>query len=82
MFLVDPHMLEHWILQDLLLKDIDGEYSIYTKMRGSKQGLNQPIFLNCDAILFEFFLWLIMNDDPTLRDLNLGDLMEFYGSEF
>ena len=41
---------------------------------------NEPIFLNCDAILFEFFIWLVENDDPSLRDLDLNDLMEFYGT--
>ncbi|MCO5576688.1 hypothetical protein L7F22_030503 [Adiantum nelumboides] len=82
-FLVDPHLLEHWLFQDLLQKD--HEEAMYEWMGAGKrrqdQGLPRPISLKCDSILFEFFLWLIENDDPSLRDLNLGDLMEFYGSE-
>eukprot|EP00250_Pteridium_aquilinum_P015972 c22867_g1_i1 orf=413-886(+) len=93
-FLVDPHILEHWLFQDLLRKggrdreecpewDRDGlllDWGSNGK-RKHEQGTPRPICLNCDAILFEFFLWLVENDDPSLRDLNLGDLMEFYGAE-
>lgn len=39
---------------------------------------NCPIFLDCDAILFEHILWLLNNDDPAIRQLNIEELMEFY----
>ncbi|XP_024374734.1 uncharacterized protein [Physcomitrium patens] len=37
-----------------------------------------PIRLDCDAILFEHILWLLNNDDPAIRQLNIDELMEFY----
>ncbi|KAH7443445.1 hypothetical protein KP509_02G035000 [Ceratopteris richardii] len=80
-FYVDPHVLKHWVLQDLLQKEMVDEDTLYGCKGDGKRRLSRPISLNCDAILFEFFLWLIENNDPSLRDLNLGDLMEFYSSE-
>ena len=38
----------------------------------------KPIRLDCDAILFEHILWLLNNDDPAIRQLNIEELMEFY----
>ncbi|XP_024531240.1 uncharacterized protein LOC112346447 [Selaginella moellendorffii] len=36
------------------------------------------IRVDCDAILFEHILWLLGRDDPSLRHLNVDELMEFY----
>lgn len=91
-FLVDPHILEHWLFQDLLQKtmkqwgemeeDWEGDVDdLFCGKRKGTWGGARPICLDCDAILFEFFVWLVENDDPSLRDLNLNDLMEFYGAE-
>ncbi|KAG0562004.1 hypothetical protein M758_9G124300 [Ceratodon purpureus] len=46
----------------------------------SKKGTaaERPIRLDCDAILFEHILWLLNNDDPAIRQLNIEELMEFY----
>lgn len=92
-FLVDPHILEHWLFQDLLHKRVEtdgnrewGRDQLYVecargKRRSAEQAQAHAICLDCDAVLFEFFLWLVENDDPSLHDLNLSDLMEFYGAE-
>lgn len=90
--MVDPHILEHWLFQDLLQKTMkqwgemeeDWEGDLDDLFCGKRKGPwsgARPICLDCDAILFEFFVWLVENDDPSLRDLNLNDLMEFYGAE-
>lgn len=46
----------------------------------SKKGYaaEKSIRLDCDAILFEHILWLLNNDDPAIRQLNIEELMEFY----
>lgn len=38
----------------------------------------RPVRLDCDVILFEHILWLLNNDDPAIRQLNIEELMEFY----
>ena len=43
------------------------------------QNQKKAIVLNCDAILFEFLIWLVENDDPSIRELDVNDLIEFYG---
>lgn len=90
-FFVQPHILNHWLFQDLLNKSrsqtqwavLDWEEVDSFAARSKKLGDSapQPVWLDCDAILFEFLLWLVQNDDPSLRDLNLNDLMEFYDAE-
>lgn len=87
-FFVEPYILDHWLFQDLLqksrvqtrwaLQDWDEVEGFCRGSRSKRADWDQPIWLDCDAILFEFFLWLVQNDDPSLRDLNLNDLMEFY----
>lgn len=39
---------------------------------------SKSLCVDCDAILFEHILWLLNNDDPSARHLNLDELMEFY----
>ena len=93
-FKVEPQMMEHRLLECLLERtrskaltspsldsptqalwaDKENE-PVHTN--NIKSG-NCPIFLDCDAILFEHILWLLNNDDPAIRQLNIEELMEFY----
>jgi hypothetical protein len=88
---VDPHVLEHPLFQDLLSKSTPlvprrNARKHCQELQGIRGGHglrdhleNAAIAVNCDAILFEFLIWLVENNDPSLRDLDLNDLMEFYG---
>ncbi|ERM94368.1 hypothetical protein AMTRI_Chr04g252510 [Amborella trichopoda] len=46
--------------------------------RERKYGENGKIFVDCDAILFEHFLWLLDNDCTALWKMNLEEIIEFY----
>lgn len=77
MFTVEPQILDSGFFQPLMEKATVGR--ITWKANGRKNpSWMDCIFLDCDAILFEHMLWLVNNDDPSLRYLNLDMLMEFY----
>jgi hypothetical protein len=91
-YLVHPSVLDHRIFRDLLhsCRNFRHLPPNHRKCRPRlprhgraphdlKLDQQQAIFLNCDAILFEFFVWLVENDDPSLPELDLEDLLEFYG---
>eukprot|EP01018_Ginkgo_biloba_P009229 Gb_28615 [translate_table: standard] len=69
-FRVEPQILDYGLFQSLLQRATierihwDGKENEY-------KPTPECIFLNCDAILFEHMLWLVNNDDPCLRYLNL-----------
>ncbi len=48
------------------------------RRRRSKQPSCRIICLDCDAILLEHILWLLNNDDPAVRQLNIDELLNFY----
>ncbi|KAJ7560904.1 hypothetical protein O6H91_03G005600 [Diphasiastrum complanatum] len=92
-FSVEPQILDHGVIQILVEKTgspvvEDSETSDYEnydygcgilKPRKSKASQTTAIIhLDCDAILFDHILWLLDNDDPSIRYLNMDELMEFY----
>ena len=93
-FKVEPQMLEHRLLECLLARTNSAEALLSSSSSSqdalweekenvvlhSKKGsaAERPIRLDCDAILFEHILWLLNNDDPAIRQLNIEELMEFY----
>ncbi|KAJ7563551.1 hypothetical protein O6H91_03G114900 [Diphasiastrum complanatum] len=87
-FKIDPHILDNTIIQYVLEKtrsisdeesDTDEFETAVTKGRRSGAARTASVIsLNCDAILFEHILWLLNNNDPSLHQLNLDELMEFY----
>jgi len=78
-FKVEPHILDCGFFRPLM--EQAGVGRITTKDECRKKSCGDFIFLDCDAILFDHVLWLLHNDDPCLRDLNLEILMEFYSQE-
>ncbi|KAJ7560903.1 hypothetical protein O6H91_03G005500 [Diphasiastrum complanatum] len=91
-FSVKPQILDHGVVQCLvektgsrLVEETDSDYENYDygcgilKFRKSKASqASAKIHLDCDAILFDHILWLLDNDDPSIRHLNMDELMEFY----
>ncbi|KAJ7534265.1 hypothetical protein O6H91_13G087200 [Diphasiastrum complanatum] len=90
-FKVPPHFLDHMLVQGLLEKslsqkeaenDIDEKENEHRALMCRKVSFPRDskgiIHFDCDAILFEHILWLLKKDDPSLRQLNLDELMEFY----
>ncbi|KAJ7543716.1 hypothetical protein O6H91_09G049800 [Diphasiastrum complanatum] len=90
-FAIEPQILDHGVVQCLVQKtrSAAGQESdaiIYKNydwgmLKTGRSGASRAtarIFLDCDAILFDHILWLLNNDDPSLRHLNLDELMEFY----
>ncbi|KAJ7531051.1 hypothetical protein O6H91_14G030700 [Diphasiastrum complanatum] len=91
-FQVEQQILDHGLVQCLLEKtrstsDEESDMDAYensfncTILKGRKSEASRTtarIYPNCDAILFDHILWLLYNDDPSIRYLNLDELMEFY----
>nr|ADE76965.1 unknown [Picea sitchensis] len=75
-FTVEPQILDSGLFQPLVEKATVGRIAWEANSR--KSPCVDCVFLDCDAILFEHMLWLVHNDDPSLRYLNLDMLMEFY----
>ncbi|KAL8119496.1 hypothetical protein AgCh_016859 [Apium graveolens] len=73
-FLVDPLVLEEnpfRVLIDLARKN-DKESAVDDK---------QVVFIDVDVILFEHMLWLMHNDYPSLFQLNLQQIIDFYAQD-
>lgn len=88
-FKVEPQMLEHRLLECLLARTKspassqdalweDKENVVAVRSRRGRAPESCPVRLDCDVILFEHILWLLNNDDPAIRQLNIEELMEFY----
>jgi len=93
-FKVEPQMLEHRLLECLLartksaLSSSSGSPSqdalweekenVIVRNRKGRAAAERSVRLDCDVILFEHILWLLNNDDPAIRQLNIEELMEFY----
>ncbi len=58
--------------------DENGRENRGGRRRRSKQPSCRIISLDCDAILLEHILWLLNNDDPAVRQLNIDELLNFY----
>ncbi|XP_048132101.1 auxin-responsive protein SAUR77-like [Rhodamnia argentea] len=50
-----------------------------TRKRGKRR--ERVIFVDVDAILFEHMLWLMHNDCPSLFQLNVEEVIDFYAQE-
>ncbi|KAJ7567684.1 hypothetical protein O6H91_01G002100 [Diphasiastrum complanatum] len=87
-FKIQPHFLDHRVVQGLLEKSLSQseiEYDFEEKENEHRALMSREvsfpqeiIHLDCDAILVEHILWLLKKDDPSLRQLNLDELIEFY----
>ncbi|KAJ7560905.1 hypothetical protein O6H91_03G005700 [Diphasiastrum complanatum] len=91
-FSVEPHLLDHGVMQFLVdktgspvVEESDADCGNFKYGCGilklSKEKASQAtarIHINCDAILFDHIVWLLHNDDPSIRHLNIDELLEFY----
>ncbi|KAK1364739.1 auxin-responsive protein SAUR77 [Heracleum sosnowskyi] len=79
-FLVDPVVLEEVpfrVLIDLVRKNDKKEGAVDDIARRDKE----VVFVDVDVILFEHMLWLMHNDYPSLFQLNLKELVDFYAQD-
>lgn len=63
--------------QDALWEEKEN-VAVTVRSRKGHAAESRPVRLDCDVILFEHILWLLNNDDPAIRQLNIEELMEFY----
>ncbi|XP_022159663.1 uncharacterized protein LOC111026008 [Momordica charantia] len=84
-FLVDPFVLEQNPFRVLMQTqkresethhsdDDDDEW----RRRRTRRRRRRVILVDVDAILFEHLLWLLYNDSPSLFNLNVEEILEFY----
>ncbi|XP_010055328.2 auxin-responsive protein SAUR77 [Eucalyptus grandis] len=80
-FLVDAYVLEEnpfRVLIDAVTRKEGGRGSDARKRRERRE---RVIFIDVDAILFEHMLWLMHNDWPSLFQLNVEEIIDFYAQE-
>ncbi|KAF3449452.1 hypothetical protein FNV43_RR10180 [Rhamnella rubrinervis] len=90
-FLVDPFVLEQnpfrVLMQAMIYKQEEKEkkeikcigYGGGTGKKKKKK--KEVVFVDVDAILFEHMLWLMNNDSSSLFQLNLLEIIDFYGQD-
>ncbi|KAF8027218.1 hypothetical protein BT93_E0202 [Corymbia citriodora subsp. variegata] len=80
-FLVDAYVLEEnpfrVLINTVTRKDERGGSSA----RKWRKRRERVIFVDVDAILFEHMLWLMHNDCPSLFQLNVEEIIDFYAQE-
>lgn len=81
-FLVDPSVLEEIPFRNLIdMVSRSGRGEIFRDHRRCRL-YRKVIFVDVDAILFEHMLWLMRNNDlSALLELNLEEIIDFYGQE-
>ncbi|XP_030466374.2 auxin-responsive protein SAUR78-like [Syzygium oleosum] len=80
-FLVDAYVLEEnpfRVLINAVTSKGDGGGPIARKRSKRRE---RVIFVDVDAILFEHMLWLMHNDCPSLFQLNVEEIIDFYAQE-
>lgn len=76
-FLIDPLIFQtrlFRILIDFIEKENRGSFKVNCSKR--------VIYVDVDAILFEHILWLMKNDCSSFLQLNLKEIVEFYGQDY
>ncbi|GAA0187126.1 hypothetical protein LIER_34414 [Lithospermum erythrorhizon] len=80
-FIVDPFVLQEdpfRILMDMVIsKEGGGGENKKSKLKNGG-GKRKVIFVDVDAILFEHMLWLMQNDESSLLQLNIKEIVDFY----
>ncbi|KAI3441887.1 AT-hook motif nuclear-localized protein [Psidium guajava] len=82
-FLVDSCVLEEnpfRVLIDAVTRKEGGRGPRSSRKRGKQR--ERVIFVDVDAILFEHMLWLMHNDCPSLFQLNVEEVIDFYAQEY
>ncbi|KAG5228721.1 hypothetical protein OIU77_023352 [Salix suchowensis] len=78
-FLVDPFVLEERpfrVLIETVRKD-----SVFYEITSRSREEKKVVLVDVDAILFEHMLWLLYNDSSSLFQLNLKEIIDFYGQD-
>lgn len=82
-FLVDPFVLDEDPFRVLLDRDLsEKENRRRKKRKREKEREEEVIFIDVDSILFEHMLWLVQNDSPSLLELNLEEIIDFYAQDY
>ncbi|KAK4770350.1 hypothetical protein SAY87_030882 [Trapa incisa] len=90
-FLVDPFVLEEDPFRALIEHAIVSEAATTLSGRTEKEQRRkirkrkrreEVIFVDVDSILFEHMLWLMRNDSPSLFQLNLEEMIDFYAQDY
>lgn len=85
-FLVDPFVLDEdpfRALIDHAAADATTPSDRAEKERRlkKKRKREEVILVDVDSILFEHMLWLMRNDSPSLFELNLEEIIDFYAQD-
>lgn len=84
-FLVDPFVLDEDPFRALLDRDLSEKENQRRKKRKrerEREREEEAIFIDVDSILFEHMLWLMQNDSPSLFELNLEEIIDFYAQDY
>uniref|UniRef100_A0A2P2NHI8 Uncharacterized protein n=1 Tax=Rhizophora mucronata TaxID=61149 RepID=A0A2P2NHI8_RHIMU len=80
-FLVDPHVLQESPFRLLIEMANKDDVSRERRFLNARKEEKRVIFVDVDAMLFEHMLWLKHNDCPSLFQLNLEEIIDFYGQD-